>query len=135
MDTVQNGVCKQPTGDRYSMNSQLPPEPPAYDIDSDTKDLLTMVIEYAVQVARMQTDDNAQLEIRALLDEVCERFQLVTEETEYDIEELDNGDILWRLIGSKTTEQSPKPLTLVTDNTNVTQFPGTTNNDNPTTDT
>ena len=135
MDTVQNGVCKQPTGDRYSMNSQLPPEPPVYDIDSDTKDLLTMVIEYAVQVARMQTDDNAQLEIRALLDEVCERFQLVTEETEYDIEELDNGDILWRLIGSKTTEQSPKPLTLVTDNTNVTQFPGTTNNDNPTTDT
>ena len=117
------------------MNSQLPPEPPAYDIDSDTKDLLTMVIEYAVQVARMQTDDNAQLEIRALLDEVCERFQLVTEETEYDIEELDNGDILWRLIGSKTPENAPKPLTLVTDNTNVTQFPGTTNNDNPTTDT
>jgi hypothetical protein len=109
------------------MNAQLPPEPPRYDIDEETKNLLTMTIEYAVQVARMQTNDTAQLEIRALVDEVCERFNLVTEETEYDIEELDNGDIYWRLIGSKTQNNTPKPLTLVTDNTNVTQFPGNHN--------
>jgi predicted O-linked N-acetylglucosamine transferase (SPINDLY family) len=105
------------------MNAQLPPEPPRYSIDEETKNLLTQTIEYAVQVARLQTDDQAQLEIRELIDEVCERFELITEQTEYDIEELENGDIYWHLLGSKDKKDKPH-MTLVTDNTNVTQFPG-----------
>ena len=105
------------------MNAQLPPEPPRYSIDEDTKNLLTQIIEYAVQVARLQTDDAAQLQIREQIDQTCERFDLITEQTEYDIEELENGDIYWRLLGREHTTDKPH-MTLVTDNTNVTQFPG-----------
>ena len=107
------------------MNAHLPPDPPRYDIDAETKNLLTQTIEYAVQVARLQTDEDAQLAIRDLIDQVCERFELITEQTEYDIEELENGDIYWRLLGKADSKHKPH-MTLVTDNTttNVTQFPG-----------
>lgn len=82
-----------------------------YHLDQDTKDCMVSLIKLAMLVAGLQQSDTAEEEIKTLVDTVCNRFDLVYEETEYNIETLDNGDIMWR------KKQTSPPLTLVSDNT------------------
>ena len=96
------------------MSEQLPPEPPFYDVDEETRDLLVDLVEFGIQYKNAQRNPDEGVMIQSVLDTICERFGLLVEQTEYDIEQLENGDILWRLLQPKPDR--PSPLKLVTDN-------------------
>jgi len=103
------------------MSEKLPPEPPFYDVDQETRDLLIDLTEFAIQYRNCQRSDTESTMVQSVIDSVCERFGLIVDQTDYEIEQLDNGDILWRLMQKDITESKSKtPLRLVTDNTNVT---------------
>ena len=97
------------------MSEQLPPEPPFYDVDDETRDLLIDLVEFGIQYKNVQRNTDEALMIESVCDSVCDRFGLVVDQTEYDIEHLENGDILWRL--QKPKPETVSPLKLVTDNT------------------
>jgi len=107
------------------MSEQLPPEPPVYYVDDETKDYLISLVENSQAIAKLQVDEESARDIIELCDEICDRFDLICHSTHYDVETLDNGDILWRLQGPQEPEEKPKHLKKVWDSeSNVTQFPG-----------
>ena len=104
------------------MSEQLPPEPPVYHVDDETKDYLISLVENSQAVAKLQIDEESARDIIELCDEICDRFDLISDTTHYDVETLDNGDILWRLQGPQEPRQEkPKHLKKVWDSeSNVT---------------
>ena len=103
------------------MSEQLPPEPPVYHVDNETKDYLISLVENSQAVAKLQIDEESARDIIELCDEICDRFDLISETTHYDVETLDNGDILWRLQRPQEPEEKPKHLRKVWDSeSNVT---------------
>ena len=96
---------------------------PVYQVDDETRDYLISLVENSVAVSKMQMDPTSAQDIQELCDEICNRFDLVVEQTHYDIIELEIGDILWQ----KLEPEQPQPrLRKVVDNTQ--------NNDEPRTD-
>jgi hypothetical protein len=103
------------------MSEQLPPEPPVYHVDDETKDYLISLVENSQAVAKLQMDEESARDIIELCDEICDRFDLISDTTHYDVETLDNGDILWRLQQPQEPKEKPKHLRKVWDSeSNVT---------------
>ena len=106
-------------------------DPPYYELDKETHEMLEAVLNMIGGVAELQADDNSREDIFALGDEVATRFgiNLITiEASPGQTPEGENVTVL--RYRSDSTEKSPPKLTVVSDNTDKPRSGPPPENDN-----
>lgn len=93
-------------------------DPPYYEIDNETRDMLEAVLNMIGGVAELQADDDSREDIFALGDEIATRFGVPLVKLESHPGQTTDGEPVTILrFRSDKTEKSPPKLTVVSDNT------------------
>lgn len=93
-------------------------DPPYYEIDQETRDMLEALLNLTGGVADLQMDDVSREDVYALGDEIATRFGVPLVKVDAELGKTQDGEEVTVLrFRSDLTESMPPKLTIVSDNT------------------
>tara|TARA_X000001036_G_C20055269_1_gene552637 strand:+ start:169 stop:510 length:342 start_codon:yes stop_codon:yes gene_type:complete len=106
-------------------------DPPYYEIDQETRDMLEAILNMIGGVADLQADDDSREDVYALGDEVATRFGVpLVKADAIPGKTVDGEEVTVLRFRSDSTEKSPPKLTVVSDNTDKPRSGPPPENDN-----